>query len=121
MTRHTRALAVAALALAVIGSTGRAYAGRIGGPAAEFGTVPAGQSVFFTIPFEERAQATVAVMGNGPGNVDLYIYDADGNVTEGGGMAERRSATVNVYRAGYFRVELRNTGTVPSTVLVGTN
>jgi hypothetical protein len=95
--------------------------GRIGGPAAEFGTVPVGQSVYFTIPFEERAQATVAVMGNGPGNVELYIYDADGNVTEGGGMAERRSATINVYRAGYFRVELRNTGTVPSMVLVGTN
>ncbi|MFO0845125.1 MAG: hypothetical protein U0797_22515 [Gemmataceae bacterium] len=113
---------IAALTLVALGTATRlAQAGRIGGPMADFGTVPAGRSIFFDIPFAEGAPAAIAVMGNGPGNVELYVYDGDGNVTVGTGMAERRVATVNVYRSGVFRVELRNTGAVDSNVLIGTN
>jgi hypothetical protein len=112
---------VALVLTALLVAAPLAQAGRLGGPAVEYGMVPAGRSVFFDIPFVAREPATVAVMGNGPGNVDLYIYDGDGNVTVGSGMAERRSATFNVYRTGLFRVELRNTGLIDSFVLVGTN
>jgi hypothetical protein len=122
MRRHIQALAIAVLALAALGAAAQmAHAGRIGGAMVEFGTVPAGRSIFFDIPFAERAPAAIAVMGNGAGNVELYVYDGDGNVTVGSGMAERRVATVNVYRSGVFRVELRNTGNIDCNVMVGTN
>ncbi len=120
MNRFTRILYLGVLALAALASP-RAEAGRIGGPASEVGTLAPGQTASFYVPFAAGVPASVAVMGNGAGNVELAIFDGDGNVTIGVGAYERRVATVNVYRAGYFRVVLRNTGVVSSTVIVGTN
>jgi hypothetical protein len=118
----TRILVIAALTLAALGATSqRARAERIGGPMADVGTIQPGQSVYFDIPFRGWTPASVAVMGNGPGNVELYMYDGFGNVAVGGGSFERRTLTVNVQRGGFFRVEVRNTGAVPSNVVFGTN
>jgi hypothetical protein len=119
MTHMTRALGIGILVIGMLAA--RVDAGRIGGPMLDGGTLAPGQIVSFNVPFAAGAPASIAVMGNGAGNVDLYVFDGDGNVTTGSGAFERRVAIVNVYRAGYFRVELRNTGTVPSTVVVGTN
>src|SRR5262249_27404743 len=118
MSHFARTLAV--LVAAAVATT-HAEAGRIGGPMSDVGTIDPGQTVWFDVPFAAGVPASVAVMGYGTGNVELRIYDGDGNVVQGRGAFERRTATVNVYRAGYFRVELRNTGSVPSSVVFGTN
>ena len=120
MNRFTRILCVGVLALTALAPQ-RAEAGRIGGPMVDVGTIAPGQTVTYDVPFAGGMPASVAVMGNGAGNVELYIFDADGHVVQGDGEFERRVATMNVYRAGYFRVVLRNTGAVASTVTVGTN
>ncbi len=118
-THVTRAFGVALLLIGALAA--RADAGRIGGPLLDNGTLMPGQTVAFNVPFADGVQASIYVMGNGAGNVDLYIFDGDGHVVTGVGAFERRAAVMNVYRAGYFRVELRNTGVVPSNVIVGTN
>ena len=120
MKHFTRLLVLASLAVA-FSSAPRAEAGRVGGAAVDFGTLAPGETYAFDVPFEAGVPASVAVMGTGPSNVELLIYDGDGNVTVGAGTFERRVAVVNVYRAGYFRVVLQNTGALPATVLVGTN
>jgi hypothetical protein len=116
----TRVLSLAALAVALLVPQ-RAEAGRIGGPAWGILDLAPGQTVSYDVPFAANEQANIAVMGNGPGNVELAVFDSDGHVTRGSGMNERRVAVVNVYRPGYFRVVISNTGAVSSTVLVGTN
>lgn len=117
MTRIIPALCLA-LVLAV---APRAEAGRIGGPAAEAGVLQPGQSVVFDIAFAAGQLGNVTVMGNGASTVELAVYDGDGNVLYGSGAFERRVATFDVTRAGFFRVEVVNTGSLPSILLVGTN
>jgi hypothetical protein len=51
----------------------------------------------------------------------LYVYDADGHVTIGAGSWDRKTANLNVYRAGVFRVEVRNLGASNDTFMLTTN
>jgi hypothetical protein len=122
MKRFTRALAVAVLGAATLAlSSPKADAGRIGGPASATATLAAYQSEFVDVPFAVGEPAVVSVVGSGTTNVDVFIYDADGNVSIGVGSGDRKTATMSVYRAGFFRVEVRNTGPTPNTVVVSTN
>jgi len=120
MNSFTRILCIGVLALAAV-ATQRAEAGRVGGPVVDNVTLAPGQIISFNVQFAAGATASMAVMGNGAGNVELYIFDGDGHAIRGGGAFERRVATMNVYRTGYFRVEVRNTGAVATTLTVGTN
>jgi hypothetical protein len=114
-------LTLSALALAILLLfSPSAQAGRLGGPAAEVGTVPAFQSVSFDVPFTVGT-AVVSVAGTGSMDLGLYMYDGDGNVSVGTGLGTRKTVTMDVYRAGFFRVELRNPSAVAALVVVGTN
>jgi hypothetical protein len=122
MKRFTHILAATILGVAMLTLGGQnADAGRIGGPATDIATVPTSQSIYFDVPFAAGSPAVVSITGGGTTNVDLYVYDADGNVTQGVGFGDRKAAVIGVYRTGYFRVEVRNTGLVPSTVVISTN
>jgi len=98
-----------------------AKAGRVGGPASEMVTLPAVQSAYFDVAFTADAPAVVTIAGSGTTDVDLYVYDDDGHVTPGVGFGDRKTAALAVYRAGFFRIEVRNLGPVANTVVVGTN
>jgi hypothetical protein len=95
-------------------------AGRSGGPLNRTVMVPIGQSVFFDIAFD-AGLATVSIRGNGGSIMQVYVYDSDGHVTTGVGNVDWKSASVNVYRPGMFRVEVANVGIYPNTVIVSTN
>jgi hypothetical protein len=99
----------------------RAEAGRIGGPASETATVPAHQSMFFDVPLAANEFATITVVGRGNATLELYVHDADGNVTTGSGSGSGKTAVVGVYRSGMFRVEVRNIGPAMSTAVISVN
>lgn len=115
----SRILLIAALTLAI--ASGHAEAGRLGGPITDSALVMPGQSLYFDVSFVAGFPAEVAIASQYSDAVELYVYDGDGNVTRGVGLMGRRLATIDVYRTGPFRVELRNTGYLASTVVVQTN
>jgi hypothetical protein len=95
-------------------------AGRIGGPLSTVSTAPGGTSVFYDVSFAE-GPAIVTIRGDGNSLLILYVYDADGHVTIGAGSWDRKTANLNVYRAGVFRVEVRNLGASNDTFMLTTN
>jgi len=93
----------------------------VGGPTSEVGTIAANDTISFDVPFLGGESAIVSVTGNGSTNLELYIYDADGHVSTGVGIGDRKMASMNVYRAGFFRVEVRNLGPVANDLVISTN
>jgi len=120
MKNFTRTLCVGVLAFAAF-AIPHAEAERIGGPTTDSAIVQPGQSVYYNVPFAAGTQAIVSIISQGPPTVELYLYDADGHVTQGIGRFGRRVATMDVYRTGTFRVEVRNLGTVATPVVLATN
>jgi len=111
-------LAAAALVL-VADSSGQA--GRIGGPLSTVGAVSSTMSIFYDIRFAGGKQAVVSVAGNGSSVLELIIYDSDGHTVSGVGRGDQKTATMDVYRAGVFRVEVRNTGAAADAFTLTTN
>ena len=109
------------LTAVLVASSQDAAAGRVGGPMSMVTTVPAFQSQFFDIPFAANDPAVVSISGEGKAIVYLMLYDGDGHVAMGSGDFDRRTASLDVYRSGTFRVELRNTSSFASTVVLSTN
>jgi hypothetical protein len=98
-----------------------ADAGRSFGPASELVTVPAYETISFDIPFNGAETAVVSVTGNGRSILAIALRDADGHVASGVGAFDHQVVSMNVYRGGYLRLEIRNLGQNPDTVLIQTN
>jgi hypothetical protein len=98
-----------------------ATAGRIGGPAYKVSTAPAHESVFYSVSFAAGAPGVVTVVGSGNTSLELYVYDADGHVVVGKGSSDEKTAVVNVYRTGLFRIEVRNIGPSMNSFVLRTN
>src|SRR5438105_702324 len=93
-----------------------ARAGRVGGPLTTVATVDRGLSVYFEISFEAGDTAVVNIAGDGRSVLELFIYDSDGHAARGeGGWGDKKTATMDVYRSGVFRVEVRNLSVYPDT------
>ena len=115
---------VACLALvgaAALAGGQEAAAGRLGGPATDTVTLAPFETRTVYVPFAAGEPAVISVGGPSATNVELLVYDGDGNVTGTDVVRGRKVAVVNVYRTGLFRVELRNIGPLRSTVRVRTN
>ena len=95
--------------------------GRSGGPLTTAVTVPAGQSVYLDIRFEAGDTAIVTIAGTGRSMMQVNIYDSDGHVAVGVGRGDRKTASMDVYRAGIFRVEITNWGIYENTATITTN
>jgi hypothetical protein len=119
MKRLSCFLAIALLLLAAAVSGARA--GRIGGPLATTVNVPGGQSVYLDVPFLGGQPAIVYIGGTGRTMMNLNLYDSDGHVAAGYGRWDKKTATMNVYRSGTFRVEIINMGLYDEPVFVTTN
>jgi hypothetical protein len=102
-------------------SHSRAEAGRIGGPATAMVFVPAFDSLYVDAPFAADQLAMVTIAGDGNGDLELFLYDADGHVSTSTGFGDRKLAMMRVYRSGFFVVEIRNRGPWASAVLVTMN
>jgi len=98
-----------------------AFAGRLGGPLSTVATAPAGMSVYYDILFVEGEPAMVAISGDGRAMLFVLIYDADGHIASGGGNSDRKLVSMDVYRSGVFRVEVRNIGVRDSSFTLTTN
>lgn len=100
-----------------------ALAGRIGGPTSIYGSVAIGKSVYYDISFKAGAQAVVTINGSNNAMIQVFMYDADGHVVMGTGLADRKVVTLAmaVYRAGVFRIEVRNLGNRDCSLLLTTN
>jgi hypothetical protein len=96
-------------------------ADRAGGPASEVRTVAPFRSVFFDTVFLADRPAIVEISGNGATNLELMLYDSDNHITVGVGAVDQKKATMNVYRTGSFRIEVRNLGAKDNTFLITTN
>jgi hypothetical protein len=98
-----------------------ADAGRMGGPAAAYATVPAGESYYFDVALNAGENTVVGIAGNGLTILNLYVYDTDGHVVMGTGKWDHKVAVISVYRAGFFRIVVQNMGQVDNTFAVGVN
>jgi len=112
---------VVAAALIFALTSPSAQAGRIGGPLSTVSAVPVGTSVFFDIPFGAGDPAVVTVAGDGDGTMNVLLQDADGHIAIGTGTLNRRTVSMDVYRGGMFRVEVRNLGPRELTFTLTTN
>jgi hypothetical protein len=122
MKNLTRICGLAVLALAALLASGQeATGGQPGGPTTDTVTLAPFETRTFYVAFAAGEPAVVSLGGPAATNVEMTVYDGDGNVTRTDVVRGRKVAVINVYRAGLFRVELRNIGPMKSTVRVRTN
>jgi len=121
MKRFLPIIGIALCASALILGNPAAQAGRIGGPMTQIATVPPYESVFFDIDFSGGQPGIVSVNGNGATILHLLMYDGDGHNEIGAGNWDRKAVGMNVYRAGTFRIEVRNMGGRFNTFVFNTN
>lgn len=109
MKRSTKLVGIVLLAILMLAYANPvADAGRVGGSWSTITRVPGGTSVFFDIPFAAGGQASVSIVGDGVSALQLLMYDSDGHTSVASGTLGRLTVAMNVYRAGVFRVEVRN-------------
>lgn len=124
MTTSVRGLGKSLIIVAVIALTSLpADAGRVGGPTAFSGVAPAGMSVFYEVSFS-TGPAVLNLVGSGTSQLYLIVYDTDGHIIVGNGVPntiDSRVLQMNVYRAGTFRVEVRNMGIYDNAYRLTTN
>ena len=122
MRTYTRMIAIALMsATTLIAVHTYANAGRTGGPMNMVGSVAPYDSAFYDIPFNAGQTAVVSIQGNGNTNLQLFLHDDDGHTANGLGYWDQRTVSMDVYRAGFFRVEVRNLGARPNTFVISTN
>jgi len=122
MKRLTGVLGGLILAVAVLALfSQRAQAGRVGGPMSNPFTLEAYQSVTFDVPFFAGERAIVSIAGTRSANVELLLTDGDGHVVVGTGIWDRKTAAMDVYRAGTLRIEVRNLSPVADPMILSTN
>jgi hypothetical protein len=90
-----------------------AFAGAIGGPKFTSTQVLADSSDVFHVSFAGGESATVAISGDGDTDLDLYVYDENGNLVASD-LSTSDTAAVSWTPAwsGDFRIEVKNRGSV---------
>src|SRR5262245_27457900 len=98
-----------------------AEAGRVGGSVSGYAVVPARGSTYFEVPYLGGEPAVVTAVGSQGLYLELLMFDADGHVAVGTGFGDRKAVSMDVYRAGVLRIEVRNPAPVANIVLMNTN
>jgi hypothetical protein len=111
----------AAAAMAVLGATA-AQAGAIPGPKIGGGLI-AGRGVdSYTVVFAGNERAVVAVKGDGDTDLDLYVFDENGNLfASDEGPTDACLAAFTPRWTGKFTIKVVNRGLIPNDYTIATN
>ena len=96
--------------------------GRVSGPGRDTGFVRAGSTTFYNVSF--RGGERAAVYANGPGitDLDMYVYDQNGNtICRDIDYSDNMSCFWTPRWTGPFRIEVRNLGSTGVSFNVVTN
>lgn len=107
--------------LSLIKATGNTR-GRVGGPARHYDSVNAGATDTYTITFRGGESAIVIVSGDGDTDLDLSIYDENGNyITSDTDGTDDCVVSFTPRWTGKFKVKIKNYGRVYNRYLLVTN
>ena len=96
--------------------------GRVGGAISQEEVVKANTTDIYNIKFYASETAEVLVIGDGDTDLDLYVYDSNGNL-----ICKDDDYTDDCYCrwtpkwTGTFRIEIKNRGSVYNKYLIATN
>lgn len=121
MKRAIQAIGALMAGLALSIAVNPVLAGRMEGPTSVVATAPVGLSVYYDMTLVAGEPTVMTVIGNGRSILFVMIYDADGHVAVGAGSNDRKMVSMDVYRTGVFRVEVRNIGVADDTFTLSTN
>ena len=92
------------------------------GPRQLYGRVGAAEKREHTVEFRGREPAVVYVSGDGDSDLDVFVYDAAGQlVASAVGPRDECVVRWTPERLGVFRVEVRNVGRAPNWYWMATN
>jgi hypothetical protein len=116
-----RKFILAALA-AVMGASGVGFAGAAGGPKASTTRVNARATDVYTIKFNGGESARITVAGDGDTDLDLYVYDENGNlITKDDDNTDYCVVSWTPRWTGPFTVRVVNRGNVWNQYRITTN
>jgi hypothetical protein len=103
-------------------STQAVQAGAVGGPKKDLHKATAGQTVRYTITFRGGENARLAVVGSGTTDIDVFVYDENGNLLRKGvGGGDSWKTDWNPRWTGKFYIYVINRGNVANTFALATN
>jgi len=96
--------------------------GRVGGPGSTISRVRARDTDIYRVRFRGREFAEVCVVGDGDTDLDLFIYDENGNVIcSDTGYTDRAYCSWTPRWTGTFDIEIENLGSVWNEYRLVTN
>lgn len=96
--------------------------GRVEGPAYHQDSVSARTNDWYTLNFRGGEPARIAVIGDGDTDLDLYVYDQNGNlICSDTDYTDRLICAWNPAWTGQFRVKISNLGRVYNRYTLATN
>lgn len=107
--------------LALIKSAGNTR-GRVGGAIRHYDAVNAGATDTYNIRFRGGELAMIVVSGDGDTDLDLYVYDENGNfIASDTDYSDDCVVTFTPRWTGYFIVKIKNRGRVYNRYCIATN
>lgn len=96
--------------------------GRVGGPGHRVVRVNAFATDAFYEDFRAGAPAIVTICGDGDTDLDVFIFDSNGNlIVQAIGPTDRETVSWTPRWTGRFRIEVRNLGPVWNQYSISTN
>jgi hypothetical protein len=109
-------------AILVFSSGATAQAGAVGGPKDDIHNVKARSVDVFRVTFRAHELAAIAVRGDGDSDLDLYVYDENGNLIAcDTDPTDQCLVTLVPQWTGQFVIRVVNRGFVSNTYRIGTN
>jgi hypothetical protein len=113
MQRALCGLVVCAALVALVGGSGQALAGPVGGRVVKTALVAANTTDVYTVRLAGGARTTVIVIGDGDTDLDLFVYDRFGNLVAQDTDIDDDCAVVFVPpAAGNYTIKVKNLGNV---------
>lgn len=108
--------------LALIDDVAKNTRGAVGGPKYATDCVRAGATDIYRVSFRAGERAEIAVVGDGDTDLDLYIYDENGNlITYDNDYTDRCYCIFTPRWTGSFTIKIVNRGHVMNCYVIRTN
>ena len=115
-------IAIALAAVVAVGIAGLVQAGSTTGPGVYTRIVPAKGEVTINEAYFGKQLAVLELTGDGDTDLDIYVYDAAGNLVVCGiGLTDRERVSFTPCATGAYRIVIRNLGCVWNRCQVRTN